>query len=198
MDPHSIATQRLMEQVKRGPRPSATSQSTSSNTTSTSFSSPSAASTSSLTASLLAHGSPFPALIPPSHSPSSSSHAASSATSLQGGTAVRDPVLLAQQRRRAAAERAAIQQKLKNQWLKTQNQLKKQKELEEKIRTWEDILLPHFDEYRGTQKLKDHCYKGIPTNIRGKVWPKLIGNALQVLLPFLPYLSLFISIPPTH
>jgi hypothetical protein len=58
--------------------------------------------------------------------------------------------------------------------------LKRQKEFSEKTAQWNSSILPRWDEYEGSRRLRDMCAKGIPPNIRGKVWPLLIGNALNI------------------
>lgn len=117
------------------------------------------------------------------HGSSASSLAAQSVYHHLAQTAsYQHPQLAAQNRKRAAAERAAIQQKIKNHVSKTQLEMKKQKELQEKTKIWEEQVLPHWKDYQGTTKLKDLCMRGIPTNLRSKVWPRLVGNALQVRL----------------
>jgi hypothetical protein len=83
-------------------------------------------------------------------------------------------------KRRIQAERAAIRQKIRNELHKQQNEIKKQRENTEKTRIWKDSILPHWNELVHTTKVKELCAKGIPSNIRGKVWPLLIGNELNV------------------
>ncbi len=93
---------------------------------------------------------------------------------------VQNPQLLAQNKKRAAAERAAIQQKIKNNITKSQIEAKKQKENHEKTRLWEDVILPNWEDYVNSSKLRDLCVKGIPNKLRGKVWPLLVQNELGV------------------
>jgi hypothetical protein len=122
----------------------------------------------------------------PSNIPSSSSSAANTGHSSSN-------------KRRVQAERAAIRQKIRNELHKQQNEIRKQRENTEKTKIWKDSILPHWNELVHTTKVKELCAKGIPSNIRGKVWPLLIGNELNVrnkllsLFLFL-YLSLFLSL----
>jgi hypothetical protein len=83
-------------------------------------------------------------------------------------------------RKRQSAERAAIQHKIKDNLYRQLMETKKEKENKEKTRLWEDVLLPNWSEHCNSAKVKELCIKGIPTNLRGKVWPKLIGNDLKV------------------
>jgi hypothetical protein len=85
-----------------------------------------------------------------------------------------------QTKRRLQAERAAIRQKIRTEVHKQQTEIRKQRENNEKTRVWKDQILPHWNELAQTQKVKELCAKGIPSNIRGKVWPLLIGNELNV------------------
>jgi hypothetical protein len=93
---------------------------------------------------------------------------------------VQNPQLLAQNKKRAAAERAAIQQKIKNHITKSQMEAKKQKDNHEKTRLWEDVILPHWNEYASSSKLRDLCVRGIPNKLRGRVWPLLVANELGI------------------
>ncbi len=82
-------------------------------------------------------------------------------------------------RRRLAAERAAIRQRVRDDLARQQNAIRRQKEFTEKTRLWNEMLT-YWDQLGSTSKVKDLCSKGIPPNIRGKVWPLLVGNELQV------------------
>ena len=89
-----------------------------------------------------------------------------------------------QTKRRLQAERAAIRQRVRNEVMKQQTEIRKQRENNEKTRIWKDQILPHWNELQHTARVKELCAKGIPSNIRGKVWPLLIGNELNVCLTF--------------
>lgn len=91
-----------------------------------------------------------------------------------------------QNRKRLQAERAAIRQKIRNDLHKQQTEIRKQRENNEKIKIWKDQILPRWNELQHSSKVKELCAKGIPSNIRGKVWPLLIENQLNVSgFPFL-------------
>lgn len=83
-------------------------------------------------------------------------------------------------RRRLQAERAAIRQRLRNEFDKQQTEMRRQRENNEKIRIWKDQILPRWNELQHTNKVKELCARGIPSNVRGKVWPLLIENQLNV------------------
>jgi hypothetical protein len=93
-----------------------------------------------------------------------------------------------QNRKRQQAERAAIRQKIRNDLHKQETANRIQKENNEKIKVWKEQILPRWNELQHSNKLKELCAKGIPSNIRGKVWPLLIENQLNVsiLVLFLP------------
>ena len=84
--------------------------------------------------------------------------------------------------RRLQAEREALKLREKELILQQQRALKRQKEFRENTHVWNDLLLPRWYELQTSHKVKDMCYKGIPPNIRGKVWPLMIKNELKVCL----------------
>lgn len=83
-------------------------------------------------------------------------------------------------RRRMEAEKEALRHRMKLTVTKKQHEIKKQKEIFENTRQWEDVIMPNWPEYAHSTKVRDLCIKGIPTKVRGKVWPMLIGNDLEV------------------
>lgn len=85
-----------------------------------------------------------------------------------------------QNRKRQQAERAAIRQKIRNDLHKQETANRIQKENNEKIKVWKEQILPRWNELQHSNKLKELCAKGIPSNIRGKVWPLLIENQLNI------------------
>ena len=94
-------------------------------------------------------------------------------------------------KRRLAAERAAIRQKVRDDIAKQQNAIKRQREFSEKTRLWNEEIIPYWDDIGKSQRVRDLCTKGIPPNIRGKVWPIVVGNALEVFyFLFFPFLFL--------
>lgn len=88
-------------------------------------------------------------------------------------------------KRRIDAEKAAIKLRERNNLDRQQAALRRQKEFTEKTHIWNEQILPRWDEVCQTSKVRELCSKGIPPNIRGKVWPLLIGNELQVRLTFI-------------
>lgn len=81
-----------------------------------------------------------------------------------------------------------------------QQALRRQKEFREKTQIWNEQILPRWSELfqdsstsqigfgwsgfiggtGGLARVRDLCHKGIPPNIRGKVWPLMIKNDLKV------------------
>lgn len=163
MDQHSIASNKAMENILRA-RGSTSTPSTSSSTLTASSSSSNLQYTPAYT-----HSAAVPSIVA-----QSGYHAVAHTSTVQ------NPQLLAQNKKRAAAERAAIQQKIKNNITKSQQEAKKQKENHEKTRLWEEVVLPHFDEYVNTAKMRDLCQRGVPNKLRGRVWPLLVGNELGI------------------
>lgn len=99
--------------------------------------------------------------------------------------------------RRLEAERLAVKAREKEVLDKQQNALRRQKEFREKTQVWNEQVLPRWhDLFQGenavgfgwagllgsgrSAKVRDLCHKGIPPNIRGKVWPLMIRNDLKV------------------
>lgn len=85
-------------------------------------------------------------------------------------------------KRRLLAEKMAIREREKIEQEKRKNEIKKQKEHSEKVKIWNEEILPNWNDYVGTSKLRELCYRGIPANIRCKVWPLLISNDAEVSL----------------
>lgn len=83
-------------------------------------------------------------------------------------------------KKRQEAEKAALKAKERFHVHKQQNALKRQKEFNERTKIWNDQILPYWDELADSSKVNELCLKGLPPNIRGKVWPLIIGNDLQI------------------
>ncbi len=73
--------------------------------------------------------------------------------------------------------------------LKMQEQFSKQQQAEaelkqrkvlENMKNWTEKVLPTWHTNRDHKYIGQLCHKGIPPNLRGKVWPLLIGNELKV------------------
>lgn len=101
--------------------------------------------------------------------------------------------------RRLEAERLAVKALEKESLERQQQALRRQKEFREKTQIWNEQILPRWNELfdgnsadarhgwagfigggGGAAKVRDLCHKGIPPNIRGKVWPLMIKNDLKV------------------
>jgi hypothetical protein len=110
--------------------------------------------------------------------------------------------------RRLEAERLAIKQREKESLDRQQTALRRQREFSEKTQIWNEQILPRWEELfdksggggsgyssqaqlggwsgflggsAGKGKVRDLCHRGIPPNIRGKVWPLMIKNELKVI-----------------
>jgi hypothetical protein len=98
--------------------------------------------------------------------------------------------------RRLEAERLAVKALEKESIERQQQALRRQKEFREKTQIWNEQVLPRWHElFQGNSsdarqgwlgssarsaRVRDLCHKGIPPNIRGKVWPLMIKNDLKV------------------
>lgn len=46
---------------------------------------------------------------------------------------------------------------------------------------WSEEIIPHWDKSsKNTKRIRELVYQGIPTNIRVKAWPLLVGNDLRI------------------
>lgn len=80
------------------------------------------------------------------------------------------------------AESKAIKYKQKLEQYMHQTSLQKQQQIKENIILWEEKVLPNYLTFYETnfQFLSQLCWKGIPSKMREKVWPLLIGNKLKL------------------
>lgn len=83
-------------------------------------------------------------------------------------------------KRRVEAERAAMKTREQQNLARQQEALQRQREFTEKTIQWNEHVLPKWDSVSKSQRVRELCARGIPPNIRGKVWPLLIGNDLEV------------------
>ena len=83
------------------------------------------------------------------------------------------------QRERRIVEKSA---KDKQREHKKEVQASKEKEarLREASKTWERTILPNWNAKKDTKSTRTMVYLGIPPAVRGKVWPVMIGNQLQI------------------
>ncbi|KAI4893560.1 hypothetical protein NFI96_021352 [Prochilodus magdalenae] len=67
---------------------------------------------------------------------------------------------------------------------KKKQQMKERFKQEENISNamvvWNTDILPNWDSMRGTRRVKDLWWQGLPPNVRGKVWSLAIGNELNI------------------
>ncbi|XP_076856797.1 TBC1 domain family member 12 [Brachyhypopomus gauderio] len=67
---------------------------------------------------------------------------------------------------------------------KKKQQMKERFRQEENIASamvvWNTEILPNWDSMRGTRRVKDLWWQGLPPNVRGKVWSLAIGNELNI------------------
>ncbi|XP_057704682.1 TBC1 domain family member 12-like isoform X2 [Corythoichthys intestinalis] len=45
---------------------------------------------------------------------------------------------------------------------------------------WNTHILPHWDSMKGTRRVKDLWWQGVPPSVRGRVWSLAIGNELNI------------------
>jgi hypothetical protein len=83
-------------------------------------------------------------------------------------------------KRRLEAERAAIKTREQLSLARQQEQLQRQREINEKSAIWLEQILPKWSSLQHSPRVKELCSRGIPPNVRGKVWPRLVGNDLEV------------------
>uniref|UniRef100_A0A8C2L0D0 TBC1 domain family, member 12b n=1 Tax=Cyprinus carpio TaxID=7962 RepID=A0A8C2L0D0_CYPCA len=67
---------------------------------------------------------------------------------------------------------------------------KKKKQMKERFKqeesivnamvVWNNEILPNWESMRGTRRVRDLWWQGLPPNVRGKVWSLAIGNELNI------------------
>ncbi|XP_057214793.1 TBC1 domain family member 12 isoform X3 [Triplophysa rosa] len=67
---------------------------------------------------------------------------------------------------------------------------KKKKQMKERFKqedsianamlVWNNDILPNWENMRGTRRVRDLWWQGLPPNVRGKVWSLAIGNELNI------------------
>ncbi|XP_030630953.1 TBC1 domain family member 12 [Chanos chanos] len=67
---------------------------------------------------------------------------------------------------------------------KKKRQMKERFKQEESIANamviWNNEILPNWESMRGTRKVRELWWQGLPPNVRGKVWSLAIGNELNI------------------
>ncbi|XP_051959001.1 TBC1 domain family member 12-like isoform X2 [Xyrauchen texanus] len=67
---------------------------------------------------------------------------------------------------------------------KKKKQMKERFKQEENIAyamlVWNNEILPNWESMRGTRRVRDLWWQGLPPNVRGKVWSLAIGNELNI------------------
>uniref|UniRef100_A0A671KMN1 TBC1 domain family member 12-like n=1 Tax=Sinocyclocheilus anshuiensis TaxID=1608454 RepID=A0A671KMN1_9TELE len=67
---------------------------------------------------------------------------------------------------------------------KKKKQMKERFKQEESIANamvvWNNEILPNWESMRGTRRVRDLWWQGLPPNVRGKVWSLAIGNELNI------------------
>lgn len=48
------------------------------------------------------------------------------------------------------------------------------------MNTWKTVILPNWNNKKKSNIIKKLCWKGIPTNLRGQIWPLLLGNKVRI------------------
>ncbi len=80
------------------------------------------------------------------------------------------------------AKIAALKQQEKMILKQQQEAEMRQRVVIENTKYWLERVIPIWNLARGSNLVRQLCYKGIPPNIRGKIWPLLIENDLNVML----------------
>ena len=57
---------------------------------------------------------------------------------------------------------------------------RRQSQIDECSTIWNKEILPQWSIFSKSKRVKDLCAKGIPPNIRGKVWPLLAGSEIDI------------------
>ncbi|EGC36346.1 hypothetical protein DICPUDRAFT_47207 [Dictyostelium purpureum] len=68
----------------------------------------------------------------------------------------------------------------KEQKKKDKSRKEREKRMEESLKSWNEDMIPNWEKRKGTKKLRDLVLQGIPSLVRSKVWPLLIGNDLNI------------------
>jgi len=63
---------------------------------------------------------------------------------------------------------------------KEKQRKEREKRLEDSIKVWSEDVIPNWDKRKGTKKVRELVCQGIPSLVRSKVWPLLIGNDLNI------------------
>ncbi|KAF2068609.1 hypothetical protein CYY_010066 [Polysphondylium violaceum] len=63
---------------------------------------------------------------------------------------------------------------------KEKQRKEREKRLEDSIKVWTEDVIPNWDKRKGTKKARELVCQGIPSLVRSKVWPLLIGNDLNI------------------
>lgn len=45
---------------------------------------------------------------------------------------------------------------------------------------WEQDIIPNWEKRLKSKRIRSLIFEGIPSNVRGQAWPRLIGNAMQI------------------
>eukprot|EP01036_Dinobryon_divergens_P042455 gene42455-56419_t len=98
---------------------------------------------------------------------------------------------------KSIAKRLALRNREKALQSNQEMAIHRHRDLIEKTNIWNESIFPYWDDYSKYRdgltssdkmsrestafdnKVKELCSRGIPSNIRGKVWPLLIGNELM-------------------
>ncbi|KAJ8683387.1 hypothetical protein QAD02_019179 [Eretmocerus hayati] len=78
---------------------------------------------------------------------------------------------------------AARKREQREEWerrVRREAQLREEQRLAEDSATWTGQVLPRFEALRDTRRVRDLWWRGLPSNIRGRVWKLAIGNSLNV------------------
>ncbi|KYQ91551.1 RabGAP/TBC domain-containing protein [Tieghemostelium lacteum] len=63
---------------------------------------------------------------------------------------------------------------------KEKQRKEREKRMEESVKVWNEDIIPNWDKRKDSKKVRDLVFQGIPSLVRSKVWPLLIGNDLNI------------------
>mmetsp|Transcript_26390 Transcript_26390/g.39161 ORF Transcript_26390/g.39161 Transcript_26390/m.39161 type:complete len:681 (-) Transcript_26390:163-2205(-) len=83
-------------------------------------------------------------------------------------------------RRRIQAERRAAYTHSKQEHRRQIESLKRHKTITKNLEKWKTKILPRWEELQHTAEVYKLIQSGIPTNMRGDIWLRLVGNSLKI------------------
>eukprot|EP01135_Chromosphaera_perkinsii_P004886 Nk52_evm6s303 gene=Nk52_evmTU6s303 len=97
------------------------------------------------------------------------------------GLPKKDPQEEYRQKREYERLLAAIRKKEEKEYeARRQQQILRDKNAANLIHQWEKNMIPNFRSKKGSRKMNDMAWAGIPSRVRGRVWELAIGNDLNI------------------